>query len=102
MQEFKVNIYPSEDKNFLSSYIHPLTKRKIRQNFSSSSEAQEFKKATEERFKSNKVENFSALTIEELISYFMREKPKNHFSRKICHLIDFIETFGRFGVEDIH
>jgi integrase/recombinase XerD len=101
MQEFKVNIYPSKDQNFVTSFIHPLTKRKVRQSFLSSSEAQDFKKTTEEKFKNNKVKSYSSLSIEELIICFLQEKPNNSFSKKSCHLIDFIETFGQFGIEDI-
>lgn len=101
MQEFKVNIYTIKDNNYLTSFIHPLTKRKMRQSFSSITEAQAFKKMTETKFKINSIEKYSNLTIEELIIFLLQEKPKGPFSKKNCHLIDFIETFGQFHIEDI-
>lgn len=101
MQEFQVNIYPARDKSFLTSFFHPLTKRKVRQSFLSRNEALVFKEKTEVRFRKKQVENYQDLTIEELIFYFINERPKNPFTRKIGHLIDFVETFGQYKIDDI-
>ncbi len=102
MQDFQVNVYPLRDKNFLTSFVHPLTKRKVRQNFSSRLEAQEYSQQVEARFKRPKPENFRELTIEELVVYFMSERPQNnHFVRSKRHLFDFIETFGQFKIDDL-
>ncbi|NOT77734.1 MAG: site-specific integrase [Bacteriovoracaceae bacterium] len=102
MQEFKVNIFTSQENNFLTSFVDPLTKRKVRRCFSTKEDAQVFKKSTETMYKVGPKNKFSNLTIEELIIYFLIEKPKyNKFSKTHCHLIDFIDTFGKFYVENI-
>jgi hypothetical protein len=82
MQEFQVTIYPLKDKSFITSYTHPLTKRKVRQNFSSRQEAQRYAQNIEIKYKKKKIENYRDLAIEELIVHFCNEQPKNPFTYK--------------------
>jgi len=101
MEHFKVFINPSRDETFTTSYQHPLTKRKIRMSFLNKDDASAYKKKVEKKFKRNSFSNYGELSIEDLLIYFMQEVPRNPFSYRKTHLIDFIETFGEFGIYEI-
>ncbi len=101
MNDFKVFINAGRDETFTTSYQHPLTKRKIRMNFLSRDDASSYKKKVERKFKRSSFSNYSELTIEELLIYFMQETPSNPFSLRKTHLIDFIETFGDYNIYEI-
>lgn len=101
MKDFQVGIYPLKDKTFLTTFIHPLTKRKVREHFSSRDGARDYSESIERKFKNPKIENFQEMTLEELIVYFMNERPKNNFVHCKSHLIDFIATFGQYKFDDL-
>ena len=101
MQQFKVYIFPTPEKMFFTTFVHPLTKKKIRKNFKTKVEADEYKKQTEIKFRFNKVENYQELTIEELLVLFVNDRPKTPFTRRKSHLFDFIETFGEFKIDNL-
>lgn len=101
MQDFIVSIYPLKDKTFLASYVHPLSKKKIREHFDSRESANEYRQKVEAKFKRSNPDNYRDLTIEELLVLFMQDHPKSDFAKAKMHLIDFVETFGGYQLEDI-
>ncbi len=101
MNNFKVLINSGYDQTFTTSYQHPLTKRRIRMNFLNNEDAITYKKKIEKKFKRSNFSNFKDLTIEELLIYFMQEVSKNPFILKKSHLIDFIESFGHFRIDEV-
>jgi integrase/recombinase XerD len=101
MKDFIVSIYPLKDKKFLASYVHPLSKKRIREHFDSRESANEFRQKVEAKFKRSNPDNYLELTIEELLVLFMQDHPKSDFAKAKMHLIDFVETFGGYQLEDI-
>lgn len=101
MEQFQVNIYPVKDGTFLTSFAHPLSKKKIRKGFASREEAKLHKEAMEKRYARKKGEHYRELNIEELVMIFNQEKPGNVFTRAKSHIISFVETFGELRIEQI-
>jgi len=101
MSNFKVRIMPLTDQQFLVSFMHPLTKKKERKKFLTRKEADNYKKEVEYQFRQKRVENYHSLNIEELVCLFIQDCPNSPFSKKKTHLIDFIETFGDFLLNDL-
>lgn len=101
MQDFIVSIYPLKDKKFLASYVHPLSKRRVREHFDSRENANEYRQKIEAKFKRSIPDHYRDLTIEELLVLFMQDHPKSDFAKAKMHLIDFVETFGGFRLEDV-
>lgn len=100
MKEFTVNIYPVKTGMFFTSYVHPLTKKRVRKSFESKTEAQEHKYIIEERFRKTKFKNLMELNVGELLNLFILEVPNNPLSKySKLHFADFAETFGDFKVE---
>lgn len=85
----------------LASYIHPLTKRKIRRTFASVNLANEYKSKIENRFGAADISSYGDMTLEELMILFLHEKPGSTFFRMRLHLIDFTETFGHMQVHGL-
>lgn len=102
MLNFTVSIYPTRDQRFLASFIHPLNKRRIREYFSSKDAATKFKLETENRFKKSKPESYQELNIDELLVLFMQDNPKSDFRKSKIHMVDFIETFGKFKIYELN
>lgn len=101
MEEFKVNIYPIKDGTFLTSFTHPLSKRKVRKAFTSRSDAKEYKEEIEHKYKRKKKAHYIELTLEELIIIFIQERPGNAYTKVKTHIIDFVNTFGKYRVQDL-
>ncbi|MFZ4402819.1 MAG: tyrosine-type recombinase/integrase [Pseudobdellovibrionaceae bacterium] len=101
MQDFIVAIYPSSEGNFLASYLHPLSKKRIREYFKTKEEANTYKKKIEEKFRRNRVANYQELLVEDLIVLFMQDHPKSEFTRMKRYTADFAETFGLFKIQDV-
>lgn len=102
MKDFTVSIFPARNKTFLVSYIHPLSKRRIREHFNTKDEASEYKHQTESKFRRTKSENFLELNVEELLVIFKQEKPNAQFNKSKSYIIDFVDTFGDYKVEDLN
>jgi site-specific recombinase XerD len=90
-----------KDRSILASYIHPLTKRKVRKTFSSLFEADDYKKRIESKFAAGDVQSYRDLPLEELMILFMHEKPNSTFFKMRMHLVDFTETFGHLRIQNI-
>jgi len=101
MQDFIVSIYPSSEGRFLASYLHPLSRKRIREHFNSKEEANAYKHIIEEKFKRNRVANYQELLVEDLVVLFMQEHPKSEFTKMKRYTADFSETFGLFKVQDL-
>jgi hypothetical protein len=101
MQNFEVGIYPAKEKTFLASYLHPLTKRRIRAYFASKDEAGNYKRKIEAQFKRSNPDNFRSLSVEELLILFRHEQPKSDFAGAKMYVTDFVETFGHLKVDDL-
>ena len=103
INDFKVMVHEGQDETFTTSYQHPLTKKRVRMSFLSKEDASSYKKKMEAKFKKSQFESYENATIEELLMYFMKEVPENPFNFKFrnYHLIDFIETFGDFGIYEV-
>jgi site-specific recombinase XerD len=101
MQDFMVSVYPSTDGAFLASYVHPITRKRIREYFQSREAANAYKQRIEEKFKRNRVANYQELLVEDLVVLFMQDHPKSDFTRMKRYTSDFTETFGQFKVQDL-
>lgn len=101
MAVLQVNTCMLKDGTMLASYIHPLTKRKVRRSFPSVIQANEYKSKIENRFCSADLVGYGTLTIEELMILFLNEKPNSTFFKMRLHLIDFTETFGHIYIHNL-
>lgn len=101
MKNFMVSIYPTKDQNFLTSYIHPLSKKRIRAQFSSIEGANQYKMQVENRFSQPTASNFHELLVEDLVIQFMQENQKSDFMKSKKHIADFIDTFGGFQITEL-
>lgn len=101
MEDFKVNIYPIKDGTYLTSFTHPLSKRKVRKAFTSRSDAKTYRENIEHKFKRKRKAHYLELTIEELIIIFIQERPGNAYTKVKMHIIDFVNTFGKYRVQDL-
>ncbi len=98
---FKSTRALSETGPFFVSYIHPLTRRKIRKTFASNIQANEYRGRIESQFTGVDITSYRDLTLEELMILFMHEKPNSTFFKMRLHLVDFTETFGHLRVHEI-
>lgn len=99
MQDFMVSIYPSTEGSFLASYIHPISRKRVREYFKNKAEAIGFKSMIEDKFKRNRVANYQDLLVEDLVVLFMQDRPKTDFSKMKRYTNDFTETFGQFKID---
>lgn len=101
MENFIVSIYPSAEGHYLTSYVHPITKKRIRTYFDNKSKAEVFKNEIESKFKKSKLAKYDDLLVEDLVIQFTHEKPKSTFARMKRYTSDFTETFGHFKIEQL-
>jgi integrase len=101
MSQFKINTCTLRDETVLVSYVHPLTKRKVRKTFASSIQAGEYRVRVEQQFSASDIDRYRDLTLEELMILFMHEKPNSTFFKMRLHLVDFTETFGHLRIYEI-
>jgi site-specific recombinase XerC len=101
MSTFQVSTCVLKDRTILASYVHPLTKKKIRKTFASSIQADEYKSKIENAFCGGDTRSYLDLTLEELMILFMNDKPNSTFFKMRLHLVDFTETFGHLRVREI-
>jgi site-specific recombinase XerD len=101
MPTFEVNTCQLKDGTVLASYIHPLTKRRVRRTFASVFQASEYKTKIENTFTGVDITTYRNLTLEELMILFMHEKPNSTFFKLRLHLVDFTETFGHLPVHNL-
>lgn len=99
--KFEVSANALKDGTILASYIHPLTRRRIRKTFASALQANDYKSRIESQFTSNCIETYRDLTVEELMILFLNERPGSTFFRMRLHVIDFTESFGHLRIHDL-
>ena len=94
MKQIEVRILPLTENQFLTTFEHPLTKKKVRQKFLTRKEAQEYKVEIEHQFRRGKVKNYRELTIEELLCLFMEDClfMKDYQNRR-----ESVQSFASFG-----
>ena len=102
MKHFAVDIYPINGGEFFTTFIHPLTKKKVRSRFGSRQDALKYKEETEKKFNRPNIESFHELNVEELLNQYNIDKPENSFVKySRVHLIDFVDTFGSYKLEEL-
>lgn len=102
MKDFSVSIYPIKGGEFFTTFIHPLSKKKVRERFKSRQEAISYKEEIEKKYTRPRVEHFHDLNVEDLLNQFTLEKPDNCFIKySKASLIDFVETFGDYKIEEL-
>lgn len=102
MKNFSVNIHPVKGGEFFTSFIHPLTKKRIRQKFVSHREALAYKQSVEGKFTAKNLENLIGLPVLDLIHQFNIDRPNNLFAKaRKMHFIDFVDTFGTYKIEEL-
>lgn len=97
----QINTCMLKDGTMLASYIHPLTRRKIRRTFASVIQANDYKSKIENKFCAVDITSYGNMTLEELMILFLNEKPNSTFFRMRLHLIDFTETFGHLHIHNL-
>jgi len=101
MEDFQVKIYPIKDGTLLTSFTHPLSKKKIRKAFINRDMARIYKEEMEQKYKRKQKAHYRELTLEELIIIFIDEKPGNAYTKMKTHIIDFVNTFGKYHVDEL-
>lgn len=102
MKDFIVNIYPIKGGEFFTSYVHPLTKKKVREKFRTRMEAVNYKEQTERKFSNSKIELLHELNVSDLIVQFNIFNPENSFKKySRGYLVDFVDTFGDYKIEEV-
>lgn len=102
MKELTVNIYPLRNGEFLTSYAHPLTKRKFRNRFATRDEAKVHKESVESKFNRKNAANYQDLNLEELLLLYLHENPKSDLNYNKKGLVrDFLDTFSEFSAAEI-
>ena len=101
MPKFEVRIHEANEYLFLTSFTHPLIKKKVRKTFNKIGDAEKYKKEFEHKFSRKEASSYSGLTLEELLVIFINNEPDNPFVKSKTHLIDFFDTFREFQIEEI-
>ena len=102
MKKLEFRILTLENSHYFTTFIHPLTKKRVRKTFLTKKEAEEYKKEIEYRFRYDRIKNYQDLTVIELLFLFVKDCPDSSFSRKKgVYLRDFIDTFGDFLLADL-
>ncbi len=99
MENFNVKIYPSKDNTFLATYLHPLSKDRVRKVFANRRDAEAYKNDVEEKFTLADAQDYRGLSVEDLVILFQNENPDSNFSCSKLHVRDFLETFGKSKVD---
>lgn len=101
MENYTVSIYPSAGGRYLASYLHPLSKKRIRLHFDTKKEAEAYRKQIEDRFTKGMTGDFKELQVDDLLIYYMREYPKSDFALAKRYTTDFSDTFGKFKITEV-
>ena len=102
MKNFTVDVYPIKGGEFFTTFVHPLSKKRIRERFPSRQEALRYKMDMEGKFARSQIESFRDLSISELLNQYSLDKPENGFVKyNRSHLVDFVDTFGDFKLEEV-
>ena len=102
MKKLEFKILSLENSHYFTTFIHPLTKKRMRKTFLTKKEAEEYKKEVEYRFRYDRIKNYLDLTVTELLCLFVKDYPDSPFSRKKGgYLSDFIDTFGDFLLAEL-
>src|SRR5687768_11921773 len=100
MKEFTVIILADKTGQFTTSYVHPLTQKRVRNSFTTREEAKRHKEELERKFTKRQFTDLTGLNIGELLNLFMLEVPNNSLMKySKLYLTDFVETFSDFKVE---
>ena len=101
MEDFQVKIYPIKDGTTLTSFTHPLSKKKIRKAFTNRDMAKIYKEEMEHKYKRKHKAHYRELSLEELIIIFIDDKPGNAYTKMKTHIIDFVNTFGKYHIDEL-
>ncbi|NJM09636.1 MAG: tyrosine-type recombinase/integrase [Bdellovibrionaceae bacterium] len=101
MANTQVNTCMLKDGTMLASYVHPLTKRKVRRTFASVLQVNEYKAKIENKFFAADLTSYGVMTLEELMIFLLNDRPNSTFFKMRLHLIDFTETFGHLPIHHL-
>lgn len=101
MKKFEVRIHKASEHLYLTSFTHPLIKKKVRKTFNNIEEAEAYKKEFEQKFSRKSASSYAGLNLEELLVIFINNNLDSPFVKSKTHLIDFFDTFGSFQVDEI-
>lgn len=102
MKDFVVNIYPVKGGEYFTNFEHPLSKKIIRERFTTRQDAVEYKNQTEEKFSRRTDRFLPELNIGELMIQFNIERPDNTFKKySKRRLADFVDTFGEYKIGEV-
>jgi integrase len=88
--------------SFMTNYQHPLTKKRVREEFPTREAAKAHKADIERSFTKRNFNNLMGLNIGELLNIYMLEVPNNSLNKYTkLHTADFAETFGDFSVDEL-
>lgn len=100
MKKFSAIIVTDKTGQFTTSYLHPLTQKRIRRSFRSREEAKQYKEEIERKFSKRQFTDLMNLTVGELLNWFILEVPQNSlFKYSKLQLTDFAETFSDYKIE---
>lgn len=102
MKEFSVTVYPIKTGEYFTSYLHPLTKKRVREHFQNRSDALANKEEVEEKFKKTQFKSLIGLSVSDLLHLYMMDVPNNNLAKYAkSYCTDFAETFGEFQIEKL-
>lgn len=100
MKDFSVIIFADKTGQFTTSYLHPLTQKRIRSSFKTREAAKQHKEEIEKKFRKRQFADLMNLTVGELLNWFMLEVPDNSLHKySKLHFADFAETFSDYRIE---
>lgn len=102
MKDFSVIIFADKTGQFTTSYLHPLTQRRMRNSFRTREQAKQYKEEIEKKFTKRQFADLMNLTVGELLNWFMLEVPNNSLHKySKLQLTDFAETFSDYRIETL-
>lgn len=100
MKKVKVGIYKLDEGGYQTSYVHPLTARRIRNKFATSREAKFFAKGLKDRIANPTVG--SDQFVSQLVRDFIERNPTTNMCKRSPFLFDsFLDTFGKRQIQEV-
>ncbi len=101
-QEVDVKIYKLASGQYMCSYHHPRTLKRVRNKFKTEKEAKQHKEKILQELQNLPSDPRAQLFVNQLIKIYLEEFPNSSMRERLYHFEDFCDTFGKFLVTDIN
>lgn len=96
-----MKLYPATGGGFVVSYIHPLTKRRVRTAFENRLAAEAHRGDLLQKFEQDLKENPGEMLTSDLMVRHLKDWPDTDLTRSPRILNDFCDTFGALRIKEI-